>query len=103
MIGTTEEEETLLRGMYLIALKQEVEEKIRESLSGYIGQPMVSSIIIESITAILAEQKKKEVSDVWNITDSTIRALPLEDMPLYVNDENTITQVIAQWRLKIGK
>jgi len=28
---------------------------------------------------------------------------PLEDMPLYINDESDVVRIIALWRLKIGR
>lgn len=28
---------------------------------------------------------------------------PLEDMPLYINDESDVVKIITLWRLKIGR
>lgn len=104
----TREEEALLEATIKDEMLHEVTKSIENSLQCYVGQPT------RAVRDVLIQPGSAALSDMYHDIDTRlhecsvnkrpdIRKIPLELMPLYINDRDLRTRVIARWRLKISK
>ena len=98
----TQEEQKLLLEMLAIAHKIDVQNRIEKGLAPYIGHPTQTAAapiltILESFDARLDAER------FWDFISSEIIEIPIDQVPLYINDSDILTRTTAIWRLKIGK
>jgi hypothetical protein len=104
----TKEEEDLLEATIKDEMLHEVTKSIENSLQRYVGQPT------QAVRDVLMQPGSAALSGMYHSIDTRlnecsingrpdIKEIPLEQMPLYINDRNLRTRMTANWRLKISK
>jgi hypothetical protein len=105
MIEYTVEELEMLRSMLIEADRHSMQAAIENKLNPYIGKDAYSGAeaITKYLTGNWSNQHNCFKGAYEKMYEPGIRLLPLDHMPLYINDPDICTRVTAVWRLKIGK
>jgi len=107
MIDYSKEELSTLEHMLIEAHQEDSKKAIYNSLKNLVGKTRNSKDIFDSL---IIDPMLKELENFDNVLNKTapwhidrIKSMPIEDMPLLVNDPDVSTRTVASWRLKLGK
>ena len=105
MIEYTLEELELLRDMLIEADRQDLQSTIESKLKHYIGQTVdwARPAITDTLTKTLANRVNFLENTLYKMIGPAAMLIPLEQVPLYINDPDICIRTTAAWRLKIGK
>lgn len=107
----TDEEINLFEEMYEKALCEEMRKHLERDLQRFIGQStsLVRDLMVQPIAEYFVNLDKtiNEHRHIWNpmleATKNLTKIIPLEEMPLLINNSDIYKRTVAIWRLKIGK
>jgi hypothetical protein len=107
MIEYSQEELSSLERMLIEAHQEDSKKAIYNSLENLIGRTTNSK---DTINSLIINPMLKELENINNVLNKTapwhidrIKNMPIEDMPLLVNDKDVSSRTAAIWRLKMGK